>query len=195
MEEGLTFERLCQVARLDEETGLRALEEFLRHGWLCEGTPAAQSAACEEYTVAGVMIRAVVSQEAGTTRQRLVQRRVAAVLQEETASDQGEEAGLPTPLDGQAAGETRARPPRRVVAGAGSRERSGMQSADQAAMGTTNWPLQMTRKHADAGICKKTLLAAWERRGAGQTPFAFPRSPPGSPASNPLRSSESAHSS
>jgi DNA-binding SARP family transcriptional activator len=183
MEEGLTFERLCQVARLDEETGLRALEELLRRGWLCESNPAAQSAACEEYTFAGEMIRAVVSQEVGTTRQRLVQRRVAAVLQEEA------DLPHPTPIDGQAAGETRARPQGRVVAGTGSRGDWGAR-ADKSAVATINRALQTTRKHADAGICKKTLLAAWERRGAGQTPFAFPRSPPGSPASGVLRRTE-----
>src|SRR6266480_759615 len=36
--QGLTFERLIQVAQLDEREGLRALEELLRHGLLCEGT-------------------------------------------------------------------------------------------------------------------------------------------------------------
>ena len=36
--QGLTFERLIQVAQLDEQEGLRALEELLRNGLLCEGT-------------------------------------------------------------------------------------------------------------------------------------------------------------
>jgi DNA-binding SARP family transcriptional activator len=192
MGEGLTFERLCQVAQLDEETGLQALEEVLRRGWLCEGNRAEESQAFEEYTFPGELIRAVVNQEAGTTRQRLMQRRVVAVLQEETEHDQGEEASLllPTPIDGHAPAETRERPQRRVMAGAVSREMSGMRSADQPVVGTINRPLRMTRRHADAGIGKKTPLAAWERRVAAQTPFALPRSPPGSPASAFLRRTE-----
>ena len=187
MGEGLTFERLCQVAQLDEETGVQALEEVLRRGWLCEGKRAKEAQVFEEYTFAGEMIRAVVNQQAGTTRQRLVQRRVVAVLQEETEDDQGEEARLPhpTPIDGHAAGETRARLQRRVVAGAVSREMSVIRVVDQSAVGgigTINRPRQMSRRHAGAGICQKTPLAAWERSAAAQVPFALPRSPPGSSA-------------
>src|SRR5207342_2172492 len=55
MGEGLTFERLCQVAQLDEETGLQALEEVLRRGWLCEGKRAKEAQVFEEYTFAGEM--------------------------------------------------------------------------------------------------------------------------------------------
>jgi len=43
LEEGLSFERLCQVAGLDELEGLRALEELLRGGWLSEGTVLTES--------------------------------------------------------------------------------------------------------------------------------------------------------
>jgi predicted ATPase len=82
MGEGLTFERLCQVAQFDEETGVQALEEVLRRGWLCEDERAQVSQAEGSYLFPGEMIRAVVY-EAGATRQRLVQRRVAAALQEE----------------------------------------------------------------------------------------------------------------
>jgi predicted ATPase len=196
MGEGLTFERLCQVAQLDEETGVQALEEVLRRGWLCEGKRAKEAQVFEEYTFAGEMIRAVVNQQAGTTRQRLVQRRVVAVLQAEAESDQGEEARLPhpTPIDGHAAGETRARPQRRVVAGAGSGERSDMRLVAQSAVrgiGTINWPQQMTRRRADASICQKPQLAVWEERGTtAQAPFAFPRSPPERLASAFLRRTE-----
>jgi DNA-binding SARP family transcriptional activator len=184
MGEGLTFERLCQVAQLDEETGVQALEEDLRRGWLCEGKRAKEAQAFEEYTFAGEMIRAVVYQQAGTTRQRLVQRRLVALLQAEAESDQGEEARLPhpTPIDGHAAGETRARPQRRVVAGAGSGERSGMRLVAQSAVrgiGTIHWHRQMTRRHADTSICQKPPLGVWERGAAVQAPFALPRSPPG----------------
>ncbi|HEX6556698.1 MAG TPA: AAA family ATPase [Ktedonobacteraceae bacterium] len=187
MGEGLTFERLCQVIQLDEETGLQALEEVLRRGWLCEGRGAEELQTEGGYIFPGEVVRAVVFQEAGATRQRLVQRRVAAVMQEEVERDQGEELSLPhpVPLDGHAPGETRARPEQQVVAGAVSREISGMRLVNQSVaggIGAINRPLQMSRRHAGASICKKTLLAAWERGAAEQAPFALPRSPPGSPA-------------
>ena len=192
MGEGLTFERLCQVAQFDEETGVQALEEVLCRGWLCEDKHAEESQAEGGYTFAGEMIRAVVYQEAGAVRQRLVQRRVAAVLQAEANSDQDEEARLPhpTPLDRHAPAETRERPERRVLAGAVSREMSGMRLVDQSAVGgigTINWPLQMGRRRRDESICQKTPLAAWEQGAAAQAAFAFPRSPPGNPTSAFLR--------
>src|SRR5207253_4387469 len=81
--QGLTFERLIQVAQLDEQEGLRALEELLRHGWLCEGTLVEEAQALDGYAFPREMIRKVVSQEAGITRQRLVQRRVSTVMQKE----------------------------------------------------------------------------------------------------------------
>jgi DNA-binding SARP family transcriptional activator len=184
MGEGLTFERLCQVAQLDEETGLQALEEILRHGWLCEVKHAEASQAEADYIFPGELIRAVVYQEAGAVRQQLVQRRVVAVRQAEANSDQCEEARLPspTPFNGHATGATRETPQRRVVAGAINWERSGMRLVDQSAVGgrgTINWPLQMSRRRADTSIYKKTPLAAWERGAAVQAPFALPRSPPG----------------
>ncbi len=192
MGEGLTFERLCQVAQLDEETGVQALEEVLRRGWLREGNRAEATQAEGGYTFAGEMIRAVVYQEAGAPRQRLVQRRVAAVLQAEANSDQDEEARLPdpTPIDRHAPAETRERPERRVLAGAVSREMSGMRLVDQPAVGgigTINWPLQMGRRRRDESICQKTPLAAREQGAAAQAAFAFPRSPPGNPTSAFLR--------
>jgi DNA-binding SARP family transcriptional activator len=184
MGEGLTFERLCQVAQLDEETGLQALEEVLRRGWLCEDKHAEASQMEGGYIFPGEMIRAVVYQQAGTTRQRLVRRRVAALLRADAEYDQGEDALLPypTPIDGHAARETRETPQRWVVAGAINWERSGMQVVDQSAVGgrgTINWPLQMSRRRADTSIYKKPPLAAWERGAAVQAAFAFARSPPG----------------
>jgi len=79
---GLTFERLCQVAQIDEQAGLYALEELLRSRLLCEGNLAEDAQAFDEYTFPREMIREVVYQEAGATRQRLVQRRVSAVMPE-----------------------------------------------------------------------------------------------------------------
>src|SRR5712692_1833822 len=91
--QGLTFERLIQVAQLDEQEGLRALEELLRSGLLCEVVE--ESQAFDGFAFPREMIREVVYQEAGATRQRLVQRRVSAVIREEIGDDRGEEARLP----------------------------------------------------------------------------------------------------
>jgi hypothetical protein len=179
MGEGLTFERLCQVAQLDEETGLQALEEVLRWGWLCEVKHTEASQVEVGYIFPGEMIRAVVYQEAGAVRQRLIQRRVAAVLQAEAEYDQDKEACLPQPI-----------PIDRHAAGAVSKERSGTRLVDQSAIGTINWPLQMTRRHADTGIYKKTPLGVSGRGAAVPAPFAFPRSPPGTTASTFLRRTE-----
>src|SRR5205085_4541005 len=79
---GLTFERLCQVAQIDEQEGLYFLEELVRRGLLCEGNLAQDAQAFDEYTFPREVIREVVYQEAGATRQRLVQRRVSAVMPE-----------------------------------------------------------------------------------------------------------------
>ncbi len=95
--QGLTFERLIQVAQLDEPEGLRALEELLRHGWLCEGTQVEEGQALDDYAFPREMIREVVYQEAGVTRQRIMQRRVSALRQEKTEDDPGEEAHPPYP--------------------------------------------------------------------------------------------------
>src|SRR5207247_10762214 len=54
--QGLTFERLIQVAQLDEQEGLRALEELLHSGLLCEGTLVEDSQAVDGYTFPREMI-------------------------------------------------------------------------------------------------------------------------------------------
>ncbi len=113
--QGRTFERLIQVAQLDEQEGLRALEELLRNGLLCEGTVAEEAQAFDGYAFPREMIREVVYQEAGATRQRFVQRRLSAVMREE-------EARLlhPVPGDGYVSAETRNEQGWRFVAGTGS---------------------------------------------------------------------------
>jgi DNA-binding SARP family transcriptional activator len=82
LEEGLSFERLCQVAGLDEMEGLRALEELLRGGWLSDATGLTESAVFDGYAFPRQVIREVVYQEAGVTRRRLVQRRLAAIIEQ-----------------------------------------------------------------------------------------------------------------
>ncbi len=175
---GLTFERLCQVAQVDEETGLHALEELLRSGLLCEGNLAEESQAFDAYIFPREVIREVVYQEAGATRQRLVQRRVSAVMQEGIGNDRGEVACLPhsTPVDGYASAETRNGQGRLVMAGAVS-----------GGMGAMRWAVAkdssgVARRHVDTGIGERTLMAAWARDAAAQAASAFPRSPPDSPA-------------
>ncbi len=186
--QGLTFERLIQVAQLDEQEGLRALEELLRNGLLCEGTVVEEAQAFDGYAFPREMIRELVHQEAGVTRQRLLQRRVSAVMREEAEYDQDEEVRLPHPtlVGSHAPAEARNGQRRRVVAGAVSRGTRGMQWADTSAVGTgllkdasqarlpgypqgaplrlaSLRPLRVTRRHADTDRCEKTLLAALQR--------------------------------
>jgi predicted ATPase len=95
LEAGLSFERLCQVAGLEELEGLRALEELLHGGWLSEATALAGSPVCDGYAFSRELIREVVYQEAGATRRRVVQRHLAALIRAGIADDQGEEARAP----------------------------------------------------------------------------------------------------
>jgi DNA-binding SARP family transcriptional activator len=89
--QGLTFERLIEVAQLDEREGLRALEELLGGGLLIEE-------AQDGYALPREMMREMVSQEAGVTRRRVMQRRVLAVRREE-AGDNPDEEARPVPLN------------------------------------------------------------------------------------------------
>jgi DNA-binding SARP family transcriptional activator len=116
--QGLTFERLIQVAQLDEQEGLRALEELLRNGLLCEGTLVEEAQACDGVAFPREMIREVVYQEAGMTRQRLMQRRVSLVMLEEFEDDLAKETRLPHPApgDGHISAGARNRQGRRAIA-------------------------------------------------------------------------------
>jgi DNA-binding SARP family transcriptional activator len=164
--QGLTFERLIQVAQLDEQEGLCALEELLHMGLLCEGTLVEEPQAFDGYVFPREMIREVVYQEAGVTRQRLVQQRVSLVLGEE-------EAFLLRPAPGgeHASAEITSEQGGRVAAGSVG--------------GTVHWTVAkdssgVTRRHT--GIGEKTLLAEWERGATRQAASAFPRALPGSAA-------------
>jgi len=169
--QGLTFERLIQVAQLDEQEGLPALEELLRSGLL--GEVVEESQAFDGFTFPREMLRAVVYQEAGVTRQRLVQRRVLAIIREEIEEDRGEEARLPRPAPIYGHAETRNGQRRRVVARAvhGEMHRAVAKDASGA-----------TRRHAGAGTGEQTLLVARERGAWGHVAPNFSRSPPGSPS-------------
>ncbi|HEX6478173.1 MAG TPA: AAA family ATPase [Ktedonobacteraceae bacterium] len=176
--QGLSFERLIGVAQLDGQEGLRALEELLRNGLLCEGTLVDGSQAFDEYAFPREMTREVVYQEAGVTRQRLVQRRVSAVRQEEAEGDPGEEAHPPRPalVDGHALAEAMNGQRRSAVAGAGHGGMHWAVARDSAGA---------TIRHAGKWTGPQTLLVA---RGAwGQAAPDVSRSPPGSPARAFLR--------
>ena len=95
LEAGLSFERLCQVAGLDELEGLDVLEELLRGGWLSEATVLAGASLFDNYAFPCQIIREVVYQEAGATRRRIVQRRLAALIRAGIAGEQEEEVRVP----------------------------------------------------------------------------------------------------
>ena len=116
LSQGLTFERLCQVAQVDEQVGLNALEELLRSGLLCEGKLAEESQAFDGYTFPCELIRQVVYQETGATRRRLVQRRLSAIIREEVERDQDEASCLSAPGGRHVFAATRNRQERRSVA-------------------------------------------------------------------------------
>jgi hypothetical protein len=174
----LTFERLCQVAQLDELAGLHAIEELLRSGLLCEENLAEESNMFHGYTFPREVLREVVYQEAGATRLRLVQRRVSLIMQEQVWNDQGEEDNLPypAPIYGHAPAETRNEKGRQVVAEAVSRGMRGKRWT------VANDSSGVTRRHAGTGQSEKILLAEWQRGATRQAASAFPRSPPGSAA-------------
>lgn len=71
-----TFERLCQVAGLDETEGLSALDEILRDRLLYEDDQASQG----RYLFAHDKIRDVVYTEAGDARRRVFHRRALEAL-------------------------------------------------------------------------------------------------------------------
>ncbi len=175
--QGLTFERLIEVAQLDEQEGLRALEELQRNGLLCEGTLVKDPQAVDGYAFPREMLREVVYQEAGVTRQRLVQRRVSLIMQEQVGNDQDEEDNLPhpAPIDGHAPAETRNGKGRQVVAEVVSRGMRGKRWT------VANDSSGVTRRHAGTGIGENTLLAEWERGATRRTISAFSRSPPSGP--------------
>jgi hypothetical protein len=160
-----------EVARLDEQEGLRALEELLRHGLLRQETPDEEAQASGEYAFPCEMMREVVSQEAGATRQRLVRRHALLVMREQIEDNQDEESRLPHPVSSEsyAFAETRHGQGRPVVTPSAHGEKQRAVAKDAA--GTTRRPSgRWTAEH--------TLPAA--RSLWRQAALNFPRSPPGS---------------
>jgi predicted ATPase len=78
LEQGITFERLCDIANVKEDLGLPALDELVSGRLLLEvGRPEAASM----YTFINDILRAVVYTEAGSARRRLFHRRALNVLE------------------------------------------------------------------------------------------------------------------
>jgi DNA-binding SARP family transcriptional activator len=161
---GLTFERLIEVAQLDEQEGLRALEDLLHNGLLCEGTSVDGPQAVDGYAFPREMLREVVYQEAGVTRQRLVQRRVSLVMRKE------ETLLHPAHDKEYTSAETRN--------GQGQRDVAREVGGDRYHAGASDFS-GTTRILAGAGTGEQTLLSA---RDAWGNDFPYvPRSPPDSP--------------
>jgi len=79
--QGITFERLCQVADLAEQDGLPALDEALHSHLLQESEREGGRVAHGRYVFAHAKIRAVVYAEAGEARRSIFHRRAVQVLQ------------------------------------------------------------------------------------------------------------------
>jgi predicted ATPase len=77
LEHGLTFDRLCAIANVPEDSGLPALDELVSGRLLWE---VAQPGTASGYGFANDMIRGVVYTEAGDARRRLFHRRAVSVL-------------------------------------------------------------------------------------------------------------------
>jgi DNA-binding SARP family transcriptional activator len=176
---GLTFERLCQVAQADELAGVHALEELLHSGFLCEGKQGEEGQECDGYHFPGEMIREVVYQEAGATRQRLMQRRVSLLTQGEVENDQCEKYSLAhsASLEGHALADIRKGLQRWVVAPAARRS---LRNHRQNGIHDSS---DVSRRFAGNRSMRANLVGSAGRDKAGQGVFAIPRSPPGSPDS------------
>src|SRR5439155_5339415 len=79
--QGITFERLCQVADLTERDGLPALDEVLHSGLLLESERQGGPVTEGRYVFAHAKIRAVVYAEAGEARRSIFHRRALEALQ------------------------------------------------------------------------------------------------------------------
>jgi DNA-binding SARP family transcriptional activator len=179
LDTGLTFERLCQVAQADEQTGLYALEELLHSGLLCEGKQGEKGQAFDSYHFPGEMIREVVYQEAGATRQRLIQRRVSLLMEEEAEHDHEEQNCRLHPAfhDEHTPADTSKGQQRWVVAPAARRS---MRNHRQDGIHDAS---EVSRRFAGNRCMRASLVGSAGRDKVGQGVFAIPRSPPGSPHS------------
>jgi len=83
--QGITFEHLCQVADLEEEVGLPALDEVLHSHLLQESEREEGSMTAGSYVFAHQKIRAVVYAEASEARRSIFHRRALQALQEAAA--------------------------------------------------------------------------------------------------------------
>ncbi len=178
LERDLTFEQLCSVAQVDELTGLQALEDLIQSGLLREGKCVEEVRALDGYHFPGEMMREVVCQEAGTTRQRLMQQRVRLMIREEL--DPGEEDLLdPIPLDGHVSAHIRhGRMRQAILANTNKRGKQQNGAKDHS---------EVIRTFAGNRPRRTKLAEGAKRDAAEQGILAIPRSPPGIRNSNSVR--------
>ena len=170
----LTFERLCQVAQAEELAGVQALEDLVRSGFICDGKRREEGQECGSYHFPGEMMREVVYQEAGATRQQLMQRRVSLLTREEAEREQREQYRLahPASLEVYAPADARKGQQRWAVA---LTARRSMRNHRQ---GGTHDASDVSRRFAENKRMRAPLTGSGGRDTAGQGAFAIPRSPP-----------------
>ena len=78
LEQSLTFDRLCAVAKVSEDAGLPALDELVSGQLLLEAAPPGGASV---YTFVNDMLRNVVYTEAGEARRQLFHRRALEILE------------------------------------------------------------------------------------------------------------------
>jgi hypothetical protein len=81
-----TFDRMCQVANIEEDEGLAALDELLRSHLLTEVTRTEGLAADAVYTFTQKIARKVVYHELGAARLHIMQRRASLTMPDSLAS-------------------------------------------------------------------------------------------------------------
>ncbi len=171
----LTFERLCQVAQADELAGVHAIEELLRCGFLCEGKRGEEGQECEGYHFPAELVREVAYQEAGASRQRLMQKRVSLLLQEEAEPEQREQLGLPRPtsFDEHSPADTGKQTWMIALAARRSKRNHHQDGMYDSSEVSSRCAGNMRKRASLAGTLGGDKVE--------QRVFAIPRSPPGSP--------------
>jgi DNA-binding SARP family transcriptional activator len=165
--QGLTFERLLKVAQLDEHEGLHSLEELLREGLLRDGALVEEAQAFDGYSFTGEMMRQVVYQETGVTRQRIIQRRISAMIREEETRP-----SHPVPSDGLISTDTMSEQGWRIAVGAVSGLMPRIIAKDSS---------DTTRRQSEQGAGMQTLLTAREWGTKRHSAQDLLRSPPDKP--------------
>ncbi len=86
LDKQVAFDQMCRVANLGEDEGLAALDELLCSHLLTEVERTEESAADAFYTFTHKIVRKVVFNEVGATRQRILQRRARSTMPDSSTS-------------------------------------------------------------------------------------------------------------